>query len=231
VKIDAGRWRVISLEDAPVRLRRPRGILPLLIPVKNADGLASLRRCINLKSDESWRLIVAWLVAALKPSDPNPVLVLLGEQGSAKSTAERILKDLVDPSIAPLRTTPRNEHDLFIGSDVSHELAFGNISSIPGWLSDVCCRLSTGGGFSTRTLYENREQELFEGMRPLIMNGISDVATRPDLLDRALVVTLPRIPEERRRTRVYGERYVHRTAHGHQGSRVQNLLIWASVLC
>jgi hypothetical protein len=32
------------------------------------------------------------------------------------------------------------------------------------------------------------------------MNGITSVATRPDLLDRSLVVELPVIPEERRRT-------------------------------
>jgi hypothetical protein len=74
-----------------------------------------------------------------------------------------------------------------------------NISTLLPWLSDALCRLSTGGGFSTRTLYENREEELFEGMKPVILNGITDVASRPDLLDRALVVALPPIPDEERR--------------------------------
>jgi hypothetical protein len=98
-----------------------------------------------------------------------------------------------------LRTTPRNEHDLFIAADNAHVIALDNISTLPPWLSDALCRLSTGGGFSTRTLYENREEELFDGMKPVILNGITDVATRPDLLDRAIVIDLPPIPEQERR--------------------------------
>jgi hypothetical protein len=78
-------------------------------------------------------------------------------------------------------------------------VALDNISNLQPWLSDALCRLSTGGGFSTRTLYENREQELFDAMRPAILNGITDVATRPDLLDRAMVITLPSIPNGNRR--------------------------------
>jgi hypothetical protein len=127
------------------------------------------------------------------------VLLFQGEQGSPKSSAERLVRALVDPSAAPLRTTPRSEHDLYIAADNAHVIALDNISTLPPWLSDALCRLSTGGGFSTRTLYENREEELFEGMKPVILNGITDVATRPDLLDRALVVSLPPIPEQERR--------------------------------
>ena len=62
------------------------------------------------------------------------------------------------------------------------------------------CRLATGGGFGTRQLYTDQEEVLFAAMRPAMLNGIADVATRPDLLDRSLVVELPLIPEERRRT-------------------------------
>jgi hypothetical protein len=36
-------------------------------------------------------------------------------------------------------------------------------------------------------------------MRPVALNGIGDVVSRPDLLDRALIINLPRIrPEDRR---------------------------------
>jgi hypothetical protein len=127
------------------------------------------------------------------------VLLLQGEQGSAKSSAERLLRALVDPSVAPLRTTPRNEHDLFIAATSAWVIALDNISNLQPWLSDALCRLSTGGGFSTRTLYENREQELFDATRPLVANGIADVATWPDLLDRGIIVPLPHIPDEERK--------------------------------
>lgn len=196
-EITAAGWRVVAGEGAPVRFRRPRGMLALPAPGDGGDGL--LRRFINVSEDEDLRLIVAWLVAALRPTGPYPVLLLQGEQGSAKSTAERLVRALVDPSAAPLRTTPRSEHDLYIAADNAHVVALDNISALQPWLSDALCRLSTGGGFSTRTLYENREEELFDGMKPVILNGITDVATRPDLLDRALVVSLPPIPDEDRR--------------------------------
>lgn len=199
VEVSADGWRVLSAGDAPVSFRRARGMLALPTPRRTGEAADDiLRRSINIEDTDAMRLAVAWLVQCLNPSGPYPVLIFQGEQGSAKSTAERLLKTLVDPSTAPLRTTPRNEHDLYIAADSSHAVALDNISTIPPWLSDALCRLSTGGGFSTRTLYENREQELFEGTRPIILNGISDVATRPDLLDRALVISLPRIPEERR---------------------------------
>jgi hypothetical protein len=203
VEITPSGWRMVSGEDVPVRFRRPRGMLALPTPLpageanEGCEGL--LRRFFNVSGEEDLRLIVAWLVAALRPTGPYPVLLFQGEQGSAKSSAERLVRALVDPSAAPLRTTPRNERDLYITADNAHVIALDNISTLQPWLSDALCRLSTGGGFSTRTLYENREEEIFEGMKPVILNGITDVATRPDLLDRAIVVALPPIPDEERR--------------------------------
>jgi len=139
------------------------------------------------------------MLAALRPKGPYPVLVLQGEQGSSKSTTERLLRAAVDPNTAPLRSTPRSEHDLYIAGVSSHVIAYDNISKLPDWLSDALCRVATGGGFSTRQLYSDREQELFDAMRPVALNGIGDVAARPDLLDRAIVVALPTIPKGKRR--------------------------------
>ena len=79
-------------------------------------------------------------------------------------------------------------------------LAFDNLSHVPAWLSDALCRLSTGGGFATRELYTDNEEVIFDAMRPLILTGIEELATRSDLLDRAVLLTLPTIPEDRRRT-------------------------------
>jgi hypothetical protein len=197
VRIDPDRWRIIS--DPPVKFVRPKGMLPLPEPVEGGEGEKRLRDLLNVKDEDSWQLLLAWLIAAFRPDRPFVVLILQGEQGSAKSTVERVLRALVDPSTAPLRTTPRNEHDLYIAATSSWVVAFDNISYLPSWLSDALCKLSTGGGFSTRTLYENREQELFDAIRPVILNGIADVATRPDLLDRSIILTMPPIPEFQRR--------------------------------
>lgn len=200
VEVSAGGWRVVH--DPPVKFVRAKGMAPLPFPVGGGDA-SILRGLLNLKDDDegdqAWRLILAWLVKALRARGPYPVLTLLGGQGTAKSTAARILRSLVDPSTVPLRSPPKNEHDLVIDSVSSWMIAFDNISELPGWLSDAICRLSAGGGYATRTLYTDRDQELFEAMRPVVLNGITDVATRPDLLDRALIINLRPIERASRR--------------------------------
>ena len=60
---------------------------------------------------------------------------------------------LVDPNTAMLRSEPREPRDLMIASKNGWIIALDNLSGIQAWQSDCLCRLSTGGGFSTRTLY------------------------------------------------------------------------------
>lgn len=127
------------------------------------------------------------------------MIALSGEQGSAKSTFSAILRAIVDPNTAPLRALPREDRDLFIAARNGHVLAFDNISDLPPWLSDTLCRLATGGGFAVRQLYTDQDEVLFDASRPVILNGIEDIVTRPDLADRAVFLTLEPIPEEGRR--------------------------------
>jgi len=127
------------------------------------------------------------------------VLVLQGEAGSAKSTAVRVLRELVDPNTAPLRSEPREVRDLMIAARNSWCIAFDNVSHLSWRLSDALCRLATGGGFSTRQLYTDADEILFNATRPLILNGIDAVVWRGDLLDRSLITYLPVIPDHRRK--------------------------------
>ena len=139
-------------------------------------------------------------MACYRPGKPFPLLALHGEQGSAKSTTARILRALVDPNKAALRSEPKDERDLMIMATNGWVVGLDNLSRIPPSLSDSLCRLSTGGGFGTRKLYENDEEVLFDAKRPVMVNGIEELATRSDLLDRALVLNLPAIPDAKRRT-------------------------------
>jgi hypothetical protein len=91
---------------------------------------------------------------------------------------------LIDPNTAPLRALPREDRDLFIAATNGHVLAFDNVSGLPPWISDTLCRLATGGGFAVRQLYTDQDEILFDAVRPVILNGIEDIITRPDLADR-----------------------------------------------
>jgi hypothetical protein len=200
------QWRVVRIakdgwcvpNSSPVKFRRSRGMLALPEPVKG-EQVNRLRDFVNVATDD-WPLVAAWLVAAYRPGKPFPVLALHGEQGSAKSTTARVLRALVDPNKADLRSEPREERDLMIAAKNGWLIALDNLSRIPIWLSDALCRLATGGGFATRELYANDEEVLFDAKRPILLNGIEELATRSDLLERAIVLNLPSIPEEKRRT-------------------------------
>ena len=197
LEIDTTGWRVI--EDPPVRFRRAAGMQPLPMPV-SGGSIENLRPFLNVKSDADFALVVAWALAVLRDRGPYPVIVLSGEQGSAKSTFSAILRALLDPNTAPLRALPREDRDLFIAASNGHVLAFDNVSGLPVWISDTLCRLATGGGFAVRQLYTDQDEVLFDATRPVILNGIEDIVTRPDLADRAVFLTLEPIPEECRRT-------------------------------
>lgn len=198
VEIAPARWRVMGSKECPVRFRRAHGMLALPVPERGGN-MGELRQFLNVAGDEDFFLLAGWLIAALHPRGPYPVLILHGEQGSAKTTAERVLRGLIDPNTACERSEPRDPRDLMIAAKNSWVCAFDNISKLHTWFSDGLCRLSTGGGFSTRALYTDDEEIIFEAKRPVILNGIEELAVRGDLLDRALIVYLPSVPEEKRK--------------------------------
>lgn len=200
VRIDAGGWSVVSGNALPVKFRRPKGMLPLPMP-EQGGTLDALRAFVNVadESDDDWRLLIAWLLSTMRASGPFPILALNGEMGSAKTTLARVLRALVDPNAAPVRAEPKELRDLAIAANNSWAIVLDNLSNIPVWLSDGLCRLSTGGGSAYRTLYENDEETIFDAQRPIILTGIEEVATRGDLVDRAILLTLPTIPDKKRR--------------------------------
>jgi hypothetical protein len=200
-------WRAVEIgsdgwwvnKSPPVRFRRPAGMLPLPVP-ERGGSIEVLKPFLNLSSRNDFVLVVAWLLATLRPGGPYPLLAISGEQGSAKTVLSKMLKALVDPNAAPVRALPREERELMIAANNSHLLAFDNLSSLPTWLSDALCRLASGGSFAVRQLYTDDDEVLFQAARPLLVNGIEEVITRPDLADRAIFLTLPPVPDSRRQS-------------------------------
>jgi hypothetical protein len=197
VDIGPDGWRVI--QSAPVRFRRPAGMLPLPVP-ERGGSIEALNSFLNLASRSEFVLVVAWLLAALRSGGPYPLLAISGEQGSAKTVLSKLLKALIDPNSAPVRALSREERELMIAANNGHLLAFDNLSGLSNWLSDALCRLATGGSFAVRQLYTDDEEVLFEAARPILLNGIEEVISRPDLGDRAIFLTLPPIADAKRRS-------------------------------
>lgn len=190
VEVSPTGWRVT--QDAPVRFRRQEGMTSLPHPI-SGRSLDDLRAFLNADDEENWILMVAWLIGSLHPTGPYPLLVLQGEQGSRKSTAARFLRSIIDPSAVPIRSEPREERDLMISANNSWIISMDNLSGTKAWLSDALCRLSTGGGFSVRQLHSDDQETLFQAKRPIILNGIDEMTSAPDLADRSLILWLPKV--------------------------------------
>jgi putative DNA primase/helicase len=157
-----------------------------------------LTKYVNVAPDELV-LVYVWIIAVFWPSGPYLLLVLIAEQGSGKSTLVRALRRLIDPNKSPFQTLPRDEEALALSAKNRWLVALDNLSNIQPWLSDALCRLSTGGGLNKRKLWTDGDEVIFDVQRPVILNGIADLASRPDLADRALVLRLPRIAEKQRK--------------------------------
>ena len=152
IEVTASGWRIV--DSPPVRFRRAPGMKPLPTPV-TGGRLDLFRSLVNVRSSD-WSLFLAWLIQAARDRGPYPILAIYGEQGSAKSSAARLLRSLIDPNRAPLRSPPKELRDLAIAAANGWVIALDNLSYLPQWLSDGLCVLSTGGGFNEDPIHGRR---------------------------------------------------------------------------
>ena len=196
IEVTASGWRLIA--KPPVYFRRSSMMAALPVPVAGGN-VGDLKRFLNHGTEQNFILSVSWLLAALRGEKPYPVLVISGPHGSAKSTYAEVLRKLVDPCTQlNLRSMPKDERDLAIAGSNNFTLAFTNVSYLSAGMSDAICRMAKGEGFGTRALHTNADEALFGCANPVCLDGIEDFAERPDLLSRAVLVSLPPIPDEKR---------------------------------
>jgi len=195
--IRPGFWSVKEKSD--IKFYRPATMIGYSAkPVGGGNLEELLRPFLNISTDDDWMLVVAFITCSMRPCRAYPVGSVNGEHGSAKSSFTKILRRCIDPSLAPLRSQPKEERDLAIAALNSHCLVFDNISTINSGISDALCGISTGRAFGTRTLYENTEETVINVVRPILLDGIEDFIKRSDLKDRSLFFYLPRIKTEKR---------------------------------
>lgn len=191
-------WTVT--EHHGVMFTRPDSMKPLPEPV-GGGTLDALWSLVNVP--ESSRLLVtAWLLDSMRPDSPFPLLEAIGEQGSAKSGLQTLLKRLIDPSAIELRSAPRSGEDVFVGAAQGWLLAYDNVSHLSPDLQDVFCRVSTGATHATRKLYTNAEESAIRAKRPITLNGIGASITAQDLVDRSISLELATIEDRREKASI-----------------------------
>ena len=200
IKIDEQGWS-INETPQPVIFKRFGHQKEQILPVKGGM-VEEFMELDNLRDKKEGLLLMVYLVAAFIPNFPHPVLVVHGSQGAAKSTTCKLIKDLVDPS-ALETSSISNDHDIkeLVQSSSHHWLLIlDNLSYLSEKISDVISRICTGGGLSKRIQYTNDDDFIYNFRHIVAINGIHQIVSKPDLLDRSILLELERIPEEKRVT-------------------------------
>src|SRR5262249_5345846 len=191
IRVTPAGWSVV--EAPPVRFVRSAGAMPLPMPTRGTK-IDALRPLLNT-TDADFPLIVAFLLAALHPRGPYPILILYGVQGSAKTNFLRRLRMLIDPHAVETAALPPSGRELFIAARNTHLQTFENVSKLTDFMSDHFCRLATGSGLRMRRLFKDTDETLFRSARPIAFEGISNVVTRADLQDRSIIMKLEPLSE------------------------------------
>ena len=150
-----------------------------------------------------------WLLAALRPTGPYPILVLRGPASSGKSTLARALRNLIDPSSAPLRRLPHTDRELLHLAQHNWILVFDHVHRIPIQISEALCALASGDALETAQP-DYRDAAVAEIARPIILVAPHDEAQSPwmptrSLSARSLTLDLAAFPEPRAESSVWSD--------------------------
>jgi len=196
VKITKDGWDIV--DNPPILFKRYAHQKSQVLPSENGN-LNLLLPFLNFKDEDDKALFLVWLTSCFLPHIPHPIPILYGPQGSAKSTLFKLAKEIVDPSITPLLSMPKDFNELVQRLDHHWFCAFDNLTNLGDWQSDALSRAVTGEGHCKRQLYTDDEDVIFAYKRCIGLNGINCIATKPDLLDRSIIFETTRIERERRK--------------------------------
>lgn len=202
IEISKDGWQIQKLDiNSKIYFKRYNNQIAQVYPSREypLDIFDQFMNLLNVKDEGNKLLLKCYIISLLIPDIPKPILMLYGEQGSAKSTLQELIKMLIDPSILKTITFTRDINELVQVLSQNYIIFFDNVSEIKDWISDQLCRAVTGSGFSKRQLYTDDESKLYAFMRVIGFNGINLGSSKADLLDRGLLVELERIPDEQRK--------------------------------
>jgi 5S rRNA maturation endonuclease (ribonuclease M5) len=197
---DLGEGRALKLKPTGWEFTEPEPLFqrwahmqPQPDPLKGGDPWDFLRFCHI--PEENRLLIMTTLITSFVPGIAHPLWHVTGPQGSGKSSFCRLIKRLVDPSAAELQMIqPEKETDLFLVLYQNYVLVLENLSSLSGRISDLLCGAVTGATVSQRVLHTNTDMVLLRLKNIVILNGITPLIQRADLMDRTITIELGRIP-------------------------------------
>jgi len=196
VIIAENTWGV--LPQTPILFKRHSHAKEQVTPIKGGS-FEKFFDFVNIKSPKDKILLTTAIISGFIENIAHPIVAINGVKGSAKSSLAKKIVRLLDPSKIEDITMGRIDQ-LCQTADHRWVLSFDNLSYIKNEQSDFLCKLVTGTGFSTRKLYTDDEDIIRQLRRFIVINGVSLVVKRPDLLDRCIIINLEKISDEERKT-------------------------------
>lgn len=197
--IDEEGYRVIA--ESPVPFIKKQNMSEQVLPEESDISLKKLgTRYWKFATAEDgiihWVLLISRFIA----EGSQPLIYYFGDRGSAKSTSMKLDKMIVDPSEIDIKALPKSIPDVIASVTNQYMVCFDNVSQISDELSNIFCVVATHGYYSKRKLYSNNEECAIKLNARVSFSGITNLSTKPDLIDRMVCLKLNRIDSKKRRT-------------------------------
>mgnify|MGYP005793423149 CR=1 FL=1 len=184
----------------PLVYTPPSGAPAMDVDWDNPAPLDELWKLINVPSDRR-ALILTWMLTRwINPHAGLPVLILEGVAGSGKTETAKYVKSLIDPELNGTETLPGSEEKAAAPLAGRGALVYDNIRTIAPAVSDLLCRVSTGGSHTGRKMYTNNESVTVSYRASLILTCVNLPTIQSDLRTRSAYVKTTPIPEADRTT-------------------------------
>ena len=194
VRITAEKWTIV---ETPILFRRYSHQQAQSMPKSGGDPW-KIFEFMNIDSKHQLLTLVV-VISYFVPDIALPIFHPFGPQGAGKTTICSIIKKICDPSCIETLITPGSLPQLVQILAHHHVCLFDNLSDLPQWMSDVLAQACTGGGFSKRQLFTDDEDIIYKVKRCIGLNGINLTISKPDLMDRSILLHLERIDPGKRR--------------------------------
>jgi hypothetical protein len=177
------------VEDSPVFFISSFNAQPFVMPDLSADIIflkTEFRNMCKITDDDFW-FLVTFIIDCWMPETSYQLLMITGEEGTSKSTLQKMIVDIIDPNV--VKIVKLNQDNLLVPIIVStkrHLLSYDNESELQGESQDNFCAITTGAGTESRALYTNSDVHSIVSKSPIIVNGLYDFVDRPDLKSRTI---------------------------------------------
>lgn len=195
-------WEAIRITPQGWKTVHPKKVLferysmqePQVVP-RNGGNLKLIRKYIRNVPRGFELLFIVHIVLCFIPNITHAPIILQSEKGSGKTTITTMLKKIIDPCGAYSMTLPKKESDMYLVLRENYLANFDNVSYISQEISNALCKAVTGTVEARRKLYTDGDLYSFAVKNSIIINGISFITLRDDLVDRSIALELVK-PDE-----------------------------------